>query len=737
MNLLKNGLFVAICVMMIIIPLADAQNNSPGSIAMNHLNIHLENKNVTNVIAYDETSKANLSDFNIQKPEELWIPSSVNKFDAVTFDHTSFNEQLKSEKGIVISIGEKDYQTELSRMKFENNTDGVYSYYGTLVGVKNSSMLFTTRKNVIFGTITAENETFWIIPVEPRARTEIAQSPLHIIYSSKDVKNETFIFDKQPDTIKGVVDSAISQNLISNLQLTPPDQWVFVDILVVTDSEFYSTSDWLGSAYDIINKANLVLERDNIKVHLIGHYDASRRNQFSASQDKTSDPLGLLMSVYTTADLDSYSPSWPPDIALYLGGNDYSGDAQGMSLGFTNPPDACRYAWAQMVPDDYWYSGSPQGRASVSLHEIGHIFDATHEDITRPPNEPQYTHATWYLDGLSYHQTVMWHSYFEQANTMEFSSYSSPYCGSSVVCHGDSTHDNARRISETRDTVAMYAHKDKIGVFRPSNGKWYLNYNYADVTHKTIPLGTTGDIPVIGDYNGDGLTDAAVFRPTTGYWYFDYNLDGISDKSFRYGSGIAPYYDLPIKGDWNGDGSDGIAIFRTSTGYWYFDYNLDGVYDKSFRYGGSTDRIIAGNWDGDGDDEIAIFRPSTGYWYFDYNLDGVYDKSFRYGGSTDQIVVGDWDGDHADENGIFRPSTHYWYLDYNADGVWDVSVYLGSVGDIPVIGDWNGAGYSHVGVFRPSTGYWYLSSGEVGTITFHFGSNGDIPNIGVWKRENI
>ncbi|MCK9591152.1 MAG: hypothetical protein M0Q91_03960 [Methanoregula sp.] len=177
------------------IPLAGAQNN--------HLNIHVENKRVITFIAYDETSKANLSSFNIQKPEELWIPSSVNKFDVVTFNHSLLNAHLKSGKDITVSIGGKDYQAELSQMEFDNirsriqNDDGIYSYHGILLGV-NSDFLFTVGKNTIHGRITLNTpngETFWIIPVEPRARTEISTSPLHIIYSSRNVKNEQFKID--------------------------------------------------------------------------------------------------------------------------------------------------------------------------------------------------------------------------------------------------------------------------------------------------------------------------------------------------------------------------------------------------------------------------------------------------------------------------------------------------------------------------------------------------------------
>jgi hypothetical protein len=50
-------------------------------------------------------------------------------------------------------------------------------------------------------------------------------------------------------------------------------------------------------------------------------------------------------------------------------------------------------------------------------------------------------------------------------------------------------------------------------VFRPSNGTWYIRGGAA------FGFGTNGDIPVPGDYDGNGTTDAAVFRPSNGTWY--------------------------------------------------------------------------------------------------------------------------------------------------------------------------------------------------------------------------
>lgn len=161
----------------------------------NHLSMRVGDEKIMTVIVYDETSKADLSSFNVQKPEELQIPSNINKFDVVTFNHTLLNNQLKSGKSFIISFGGKDYQTEISRMNFENIDDGIDSFHGKLVGINYSDIMFTTSEKSLTGRVTGEDGIYWITPVEPGLRIENSSSPLHIIYNSRNVRDEHFKID--------------------------------------------------------------------------------------------------------------------------------------------------------------------------------------------------------------------------------------------------------------------------------------------------------------------------------------------------------------------------------------------------------------------------------------------------------------------------------------------------------------------------------------------------------------
>jgi hypothetical protein len=65
-------------------------------------------------------------------------------------------------------------------------------------------------------------------------------------------------------------------------------------------------------------------------------------------------------------------------------------------------------------------------------------------------------------------------------------------------------------------------------------------------------FGLTGDIPVVGNWNGNGTTSRkriGVFRPATGQWVFDTNGNGQFDLTDQFVSFGLPG-DLPVVGFW-------------------------------------------------------------------------------------------------------------------------------------------------------------------------------------------
>ena len=189
---------------------------------------------------------------------------------------------------------------------------------------------------------------------------------------------------------------------------------------------------------------------------------------------------------------------------------------------------------------------------------------------------------------------------------------------------------------------------DTIGVFRPSTSQFFLDYDNDDVSDMNATFGVIGDIPVTGDWDGDGDDNIGVFRPNhsdTGLTMFFFDLDnsgGSADQSVAFGEPD----DLPVIGNWDGDGDDTIGLYRpgSTTGVFYLDIDNDGgIADiVTPEYGDLGDIPIAGDWDGDSDDNIGVYRPGTGEFFLNASMPSV----------PKTIYV---DDDFSDE-----PSEHKW-----------------------------------------------------------------------------
>ena len=257
----------------------------------------------------------------------------------------------------------------------------------------------------------------------------------------------------------------------------------------------------------------------------------------------------------------------------------------------------------------------------------------------------------------------------------------------------------------------------RIGVFRPSTGKWYL------------------------DLNGNGMLDGCT-------------IDACIDSFSQIGG-------KPIVGDWKGTGVVSLGVFDRNSATWKLDGNGNDRWDGCTvdiclgPYGNSVYTPVAGRWQASQPaDRVGFYNPANGSWRIDYNGNGKYDDDCGpkdrcygpFGGPGQVAIVGDWTGTKQTRIGTFTPRTGKWVLDLNGNGQLDACTIdgcygpFGLAGDLPVTGDWDLSGKARIGVFDPSSGQWELDLNGNGKFDDckidrcfgPFGQAGDLPVVGNW-----
>ncbi len=239
---------------------------------------------------------------------------------------------------------------------------------------------------------------------------------------------------------------------------------------------------------------------------------------------------------------------------------------------------------------------------------------------------------------------------------------------------------------------------DTIGVYNPAASQFRLrNSNTPGAIDLTINFGQAGDLPVVGDWNGDGIKDVGVFRPGTGQFLIrkptiicnPFCIPIPLTVTINFGQNG----DLPVAGDWNNDGVESVGVFRPSAGQFFLtdDNVANANVDHTLIFGQAGDLPVAGDWNADSKDTVGVFRPSATTFFLtnedvanpNVNITSV------FGIAEDLPLAGDYDGDGKDTIGVWRPSIATFFLSNNNAAV-DITAQFGLNGDRPVAGDWNG-----------------------------------------------
>lgn len=244
---------------------------------------------------------------------------------------------------------------------------------------------------------------------------------------------------------------------------------------------------------------------------------------------------------------------------------------------------------------------------------------------------------------------------------------------------------------------------DGVGVFRGSSQFILSNSTNAPDDDINTTLTQAGNFPVTADWDRDGDDDLGVYNSNTGQFLIRTRVKFcpicppiVSNVTVNFGQAG----DLPVTGDWNGDGFDTVGVFRPGAGQFFLNNDQLSTLSAAtitlqpqitINFGIAEDQPMAGDWDSDGEDSVGVFRPSAGQFFLtnDNELGANVDIGGNFGIAEDLPVAGDFDGDGKDTIGMWRPSIATFFLTNDNVNI-AASFVFGQTGDKPVAGEWDG-----------------------------------------------
>jgi WD40 repeat protein len=165
----------------------------------------------------------------------------------------------------------------------------------------------------------------------------------------------------------------------------------------------------------------------------------------------------------------------------------------------------------------------------------------------------------------------------------------------------------------------------------------------------TFNFGQSGDKPVAGDWDGDGRDEVAVFRPSNATFLLRVRIksgipciacppgDPSSFAIITHQFGVPG--DLPVAGDWDGDGKDTVGVFHLGVFQLTNDFS---EVNGSSVFGFTGDLPMAADWSGVGSDNLGLFHPPTATMLIELQLGFGPAMIFNFGLPVDQPVPGHW-----------------------------------------------------------------------------------------------
>lgn len=158
--------------------------------------------------------------------------------------------------------------------------------------------------------------------------------------------------------------------------------------------------------------------------------------------------------------------------------------------------------------------------------------------------------------------------------------------------------------------------------------------------NEMLYLGMAGDIPVYGDFSGDGITDYGIYRYTKNG--NEWNLINGSTKAI-FSNKYGEVGDFPIPRDYDGDGVCDFVVYRPKdSGFYGVLSYMNKILDDYIGIVG--DIPIPNDYDGDGSADLSVYRLFSGEWFIKSSKTGLVEQK-KLGGKNFLPIPSDYDGD--------------------------------------------------------------------------------------------
>ncbi|MBI2440864.1 MAG: M4 family metallopeptidase [Lentisphaerae bacterium] len=249
-----------------------------------------------------------------------------------------------------------------------------------------------------------------------------------------------------------------------------------------------------------------------------------------------------------------------------------------------------------------------------------------------------------------------------------------------------------------------------LTIYDRRNGNWYCwSHANRDWLANGVNFGSSNYLPVPGDYNGGGKSDALLYAPLSASWSIWYLEDSTRATATNFGGADL----IPAPGDYDGDGITDASLYNTRTGNWFIWSSRSGTWlVNGGVFGESGYFPVPGDYDGDGRSDLALYAEASGDWLILYAGTGEL-KQGNLGGPHYVPAPGDYDGDGVTEVTVYDYWYGGWYI-YSPVAGWIMNGFpWGGYPYLPVSGDFDGDGVSDLVVYSAPDAHvhLYFSSG--------------------------